>query len=174
MVEYFKRMGVKVQTPGSVPLDCDMPVSWRAHTGYNRHADQHKILRGFPVVITVTHPHRNWVSFASRNKSYESNLSCWCCLLDELPNLNYYLFDINCRESNRKGELINMLHFLDLYTEKRERWTDEWINEWPIMSSRDSKHKKQYLENQMLPSGYNYSQLQFAVDWYESLPSNDY
>jgi len=174
-MEYFTKLGVKTWNPSNL---VDVPTYWQVHAGnhYLGHQtlDDYKLLHKLPVVVTVTHPHRNWVSFTARDKSYEQNVDCWEYLLKELPTLNYYLFDINCRASERKMHLINILNFLNLYTEEREALTDEWCAEWPSSHAQSYHNKDQYLTHNRLPSGYDYDQLQFAVDWYESLPTNDY
>ncbi len=180
-MEYFNKIGIKSWWPGQSVESTDKFTQrgfWQVHAGNDYLGrwtlDKYKLLHQVPVVVTVTHPHRNWVSFTRRKKSYELNVDCWEYLIKELPTLNYYLFDINCRESERKTHLINMLKFLNLHTEERGMLTDKWVNEWPFSHAQDYHQKRMYLTHNRLPSGYDYDQLQFAVDWYESLPFNDY
>lgn len=174
-MEYFRQMGIRTWNPSS---PSGLPTFWQVHAGNNylgrMTLDNYKRLCKHPTVITVTHPYRCWISFTGRNKSYEENVDCWHYLLDTMPKLNYYLFDINCRKTDRKDTLVKMMNYLGLYNEDRDRWINKWVDRWPIEAAQEYKNKAQYLKDGTLPSGYDYDQLQFAVDWYESLPSNDY
>lgn len=127
------------------------------------------------TIITVQHPHRCWVSFLTRGKTFDANIYCWKSLLEWLPKLDYTLFDINCPEENRKEQLFNVLRHVGKYTEENKQLTEQFVDEnWIPAHPKDSQYKRDYIREGKLPNGYDYSKLQFAVDWYESLPSNSY
>jgi len=127
------------------------------------------------VVVTVQHPHRCWVSFLTRNKTFDSNVYCWKSLLDWLPRIDYTIFDINCPSFEREEQCYNMLRHVEKYDDEHIEKTERFLqNEWKPLYAQDSDYKHKYLKQGILPEGYDYDKLNFAVEWYESLPSNSY
>lgn len=172
-MHFFSKIKLKPWNP-SKPTE--KVTFWQMHSGNTyfgkRTLDDQKSFKKLPTIVTVTHPHRCWVSHNARGKGYDENVDSWKHLIDYIPKHNCYVFDINCRESERRRLIYDMLDFLDLNTPDRREETDKWIAEWPTVRAKESKQKRNYLTDGSMPNGYDYSRLEFAVDWYESLPTN--
>lgn len=173
-MEFFSKIRLKPWNPSR---STEKVTFMQMHSGSTyfgqRLLDEQKLFRKLPTIVTVTHPYRCWVSHNARGKGYDENVDSWQHLIKYMPEHNCYLFDINCRESLREKQIYGMLDFLDLNTPDRKAETDKFIAAWPTVRPKDSEQKRSFLTDGTMPEGYDYSRLQFAVDWYESLPTND-
>jgi hypothetical protein len=177
-MDYFNKLGIFYRSPAKRELKLK-------HTFMQQHSDMNSVdtcprvirdrLQLHKTIVTVTHPHRCWVSWATREREFDKNVEAWQALFNWLPTLNkYYVFDINVRKEERFEHLYGAIKFLGLECEMYEDLTHEYVEAWPESYPQDSQLKAAYLESNELPDGHDYTKLQFAVDWYESLPTNNY
>jgi len=118
-------------------------------------------LQNRKVITTVRHPHLVLNSFLSRGKTLETNIECWKSLIEWLPQIDHYIFDIGCPENKRFEQMYGMLEHIGQNNLDTYRITQEYVDAWKPMNTTPDK--------KILADDFDYSSLDFAVDWYESL-----
>jgi hypothetical protein len=133
--------------------------------------------------VTARDPYLGALHFISKSERHtlDSMSRQWDMLLDTIKDRDYFTFDIGCRESDRVAHLRDALKFLDVYE------TEEAINyiqSWKPLNQSNNEFKEDYLATGKLPdAGYDsckppnkmsWDVLDEAVEWYKSLPTNDY
>lgn len=177
-MEYFRHLGFDAYNPGfDDPIPRDGKILFtQQHAGILHKSDlREDVLYANKVIVTVTHPYRNFISFLGRpNKTFDMLVECWDDMLDTLGDIDYYVFDINCCNSERFEHLYGMIRHVGLDNDSRLDLTQKFVDDWPTVAANESKFKDDYLRDGTLPAGYDYNELYRAVRWYEKLPTNDY
>lgn len=140
---------------------------YQQHTGPwlgQQISDPEYHLENKKVIITVRHPHLVLKSFLARGKTLETNIACWKSLLEWLPKIDHCIFDIGCAENRRFRQMYRLMEHIGQNNLDTYRITKDYVDEWePLNVTPNSDIEVT-----------DYSELDFAVEWYESLPSNDY
>lgn len=102
----------------------------------------------------------------ARGKTEKQNVECWKSLIEWLPKMDHYIFDIGCREEIRFEQMYGIVEHIGADSAELREITHRYVDEWKPLNVTQNKS--------ILSDDYDYSELDFATDWYESLPSNDY
>jgi hypothetical protein len=113
------------------------------------------------VIVTVRHPHLVLDTFLARGKTLEINIECWKSLIEWLPKTDHYIFDIGCAENRRFQQMYGILEHIGANNLDTYRITQEYVEEWKPMNVTPNKNIEVH----------DYSELDFAVEWYKNLPS---
>jgi len=98
----------------------------------------------------------------------------WNCFLDVLPELDHVVLDITCREEEKYIQLVNIAKHVNQYSPDKEQLIQAYADAWKPQNVSDTVYKKEFLETGALPEGHNWSRFDRAVEWYKSLPTNDF
>lgn len=145
--------------------------------------------RAFPPVskflITARDPYLVGLRYISNGDRIEDASLTFNECIRNLYNLDHYIIDIGCRKEDRLEHVCNMANFLNInpdpYMEKLELFVEAWK---PVHTTEEAAlrgtiiegseiNKMRYLESGALPQDYDWSVFDTAVEWYNSLPTND-
>lgn len=138
------------------------------------------------LLITARDPYLTALRFITEGDTIEPVALAFDNCIANLYNVDHYLLDIGCRETDRLEHVCNLARFLDidpdLHMEKLVPFVEAWkpVNTTKEVLSRGlfaegtENNKAEYLETGKLPNGYDWNVLDNAVTWYKSLPTNDY
>ena len=119
-------------------------------------------LQSKKVIITVRHPHLVLDTFLARGKTLETNIECWKSLIEWLPKTDHYIFDIGCAENKRFQQVYGIMEHIGQNNLDTYRITQEYVKEWKPQNVTPDKSIEVN----------DYSELDFAVEWYKNLPTN--
>jgi len=150
------------------------PFYYMQHTGRwlgQQIPDYEQKLQELKVITTVRHPHKVLRSFLRRGRTFKENIRAWKSLFEWLPRTDHYIFDIGCRENERLSQMLGILTHIGANTPKYRKITARYVDNWRPLNVTDGSRIKNHnihIDDSML------KQLDFAVEWYESLPTNDF
>lgn len=134
-------------------------------------------------LLTARDPYLVGLRYILKGNSIETLAHQWARQITNLYNIDHFVLDIGCREADRLTHVCDALNFLDIDPDPCMVRLRPYVNAWkPLNSTEESvggvvgaeKNKEQYLLTGKLPQEYDWSILDDAVQWYKSLPTNDY
>ncbi len=119
------------------------------------------------IIVTARDPYLCGIRY-TKGSTVEAAAKEWDIMLDRLSEIDHFVFDVAC--SDRRAHVNDLFNFIN---EVPHFDTEKFVNDWtPIKASR-SPLKEEYLESGKLPEGHDWSQLDRAVNWYNSLTTRD-
>ena len=96
----------------------------------------------------------------------------WATCFEAMQQADHFILDIGCKKENRLNHVLELINFVGIdlgtYREDVTSYVDAWLPE----NESHSEHKVRYLETGELPSRYDWSLLDPAVNWYKALTIN--
>jgi len=166
VMQYFALLGFR---PGTIVA----PETYvHRHAGHKKPNWDH--FANFPCIITARDPYLCALRFIHNGQTIDDCAKCWDDFLSSYESLNYTILDIGTRPSNRHNQLLSIATFVNKDPIRYATQIQEYANSWLPVKSTSSELKRQYLETGSLPTSFDWSPLNRAVAWYNSLETNDY
>ena len=140
-------------------------------------------------VVTARDPYLTHIRYIHNNHDVSDNVKSWDCMINALPHLrSYKILDIGCRVEDRYDHLCEIAEFVGVYPKAYRELIEVYADAWMPLNDSENEIKKQYLETNSLPTTQtlelpsgdtkeneiDWSELDFAIDWYKTLPTNDF
>lgn len=156
---------------------------WRCHAAQGPSGDDAAFARSMfisakKLVVTARDPYLSAIRYFSPGRRPMSKLlHRWNRFLHVLENAKYpyFVLDIGCREKDRYAHLLDLAEFLDIPYEKSV--VEEYASNWKPENASNTGAKQKYLQTGTLPNlecDGSWNMLDEAVEWYKSLPTNDF
>ena len=141
--------------------------TWHHYTGLgNNTKDTNGTNRIMPVVSTLRHPYDTAISYISRGYDLRTCLNGWERLIRTSTKVPITYCYVDCKEENRKAQLLNVVRQIDCYDENTEERTNEFVLDWKPVGVYNSTYKTEYLLNGKLPDVFDWSRFDRAVNWF--------
>jgi hypothetical protein len=95
----------------------------------------------------------------------------WNVCFTAMDEMNYFIFDIGCSKQVRLNHAQDAIKFIGIDVDLDR--IDNYIDNWTPENVSVSEHKTKYLETGKLPSGYDWTILDAAVNWYKALTTHE-
>ena len=125
---------------------------------------QHKT---YPIVSTARHPYKTVISYLSRGYDVRDCLTMWDNFIKTSTTHNMLYYFTDCKEENRKAQLIDLIKSIDCYENDTEELTDNFVLDWKPIGVYNSDIKKEYERTGKLPDVFDWSRFDRAINWYE-------
>lgn len=123
------------------------------------------------VVIPFRHPIKNALSCLMRqHKDLINCTESWRILLEMYLKYDVFWLDVDISEGKRRNMMDQLNAFVECEPINSEKF-NSWIEHWEPRNSYSDRNpiKKAYAENGTLPKGYDFNELDFAVQWYDEM-----
>jgi len=133
-------------------------------------------------LILARDPYLTALRYIYNGEPMENVAKTWKVCFANLYNIDYFIIDIGCRKEDRLEHICDAMKFLNIDFELHMEKLKSYIEAWkPLNTSEEffgveseEGNKAAYLATGELPEGHDWGLLDEAVEWYKSLPTNDY
>ena len=116
------------------------------------------------IIVTSRNPYLSAIRSIKAYGSIDDSVNQWNCMLDKLPQLNYFVFNVECEERHRERHLSDLAAFLGISNNMKIKWIPENVSTSAI--------KEKYTATQELPEGHDWDKLNDAISWHKTLTTN--
>ncbi len=123
------------------------------------------------VIIPLRHPIESAISYTARygiGNYMDDLVDNWRSMIEIHSKYDVFWLDINIAKEKRYNMMLQLNKFIEREPSDRMKFY-RYVKEWkPVNVYRENRNtiKNAYTDHNMLPAGYNFNSLNFAVWWY--------
>ena len=121
----------------------------------------------YPIVSTIRHPYKTAISYLARGYDLRGCLDMWDNFIQVSTTYKMVYYFVDCKEENRKAQLLNLIERVDCYDADTEELTDKFVLDWERIGVYNSDIKTTYKNTGKLPDVFDWTRFDRAVNWYE-------